>query len=145
MPTRPFAGSLCSENDREMIQRLESDLFFARRAIVGLMSPAAKDILKRYNTCASLEDLCNWADAAAKELVALCDARASEVMGDGPDKSPRSMCPLCGEGSATASGVRGFAVPVGLTRHLLGAHNSGQCVVFGAAYELGRSLIEPGN
>ena len=47
----------------------------------------------------------------------------------------RAYCPLCKDGS-TAPYDRGFSVPEGLYRHLIGFGNVHQCVVMDAAFKL---------
>lgn len=134
--------NISSRSQTATIERLESDLFMARRAIVELMGPEAKRILLDLRRGQSLGDLCDQADVAARDIMALCHPQASEEMGDSPGKAPRSECPLCCNGSENLAGVRGFAVPEGLMRHLLGSHNSRQCDVFAAAYALARDSLE---
>lgn len=46
----------------------------------------------------------------------------------GVSTSPRTYCPLCNGGSDDFY-VRGFSIPIGLERHLLGRNNSHQCAV----------------
>lgn len=123
------------------VERLQSDLFMARRAIVNLMRPEAKRILIGLSLCQSRDDLCDRAVAAAQGILALGDPIASEEMGDTPGNAPRAECLLCHDGSANLSGVQGFAVPEWLLRHPMGAHNSRRCDGFAAAYALGRDSL----
>ena len=44
--------------------------------------------------------------------------------------SDRGLCPLC---QASSDNQEGYALPVGLTRHLAGTHRVSQCEVMGAA------------
>lgn len=120
----------------ETVERLEGDLYTARRAIIGLMGQHARDILQSNSHCTNRGDVWDWAEAAAPTIVALAKPHASEDMGEVQGGSPRAACPLCGDGSQNLAGVQGFAVPEGLKRHLLGLSKARQCDVFGAAVAL---------
>lgn len=114
----------------------------ARRAIFELMCSEAKHILLNLQRDQRQGGFCDRVDAAARDILALCHLDVSEEMGDAPGNAPRSECPLCRAGSANLVAVRGFAVPEGLMRHLLGSHNSRQCDVFAAAYALARNSLD---
>lgn len=59
----------------------------------------------------------------------------------GDPRWPRALCPLCKQGAQGTRDLKGYAVPDGLRRHLLGELNSRQCVVFGAAEAIARDSI----
>jgi len=137
---RPNASFPRQSLDSE-IRRLKDELWMARRDIVELMPEDLRDILMSYYSCGT-EDLArSWRRNAVERLVDLAEAKSPEEMGDSSSLSERALCPLCGEGSQNPYGVRGFAIPDGLTRHLEGSHNSQQCRVFSAAWHLAESVI----
>lgn len=142
MTIRQPANYPSRQSQAETIARLESDLYMARRAMIGLMRQEARDILMGYSECRDRSDVCDWAEAAAAEVLAFAVPKASEEMGEASGSSPRSVCPLCGDGSMNLSGVQGFAVPEGLKRHLLGLNKARQCDVFGAAHALARGHVD---
>jgi hypothetical protein len=113
--------------DKERIERLESDLFTARLAIIELMPQAIQGILKSFYRCQNRGETYAWQDQTVEALI-----EQAKVVSTWPDT--RALCPLCGRGSSTAY-AEGFAVPVGLSRHLIGWKGPA-CAVFEAAYRL---------
>lgn len=133
--TRSLPYIRSDEADRK-IRGLEDDLFFARDALIRLMSPEAQEILTSHYQCRTKEESWRWPDLAAEKVVALCGEQDEETY-----CQQRAWCPLCGEGGS-APGQEGFTIPIGLQRHLLGSHNARQCSVFGAAHALARDRFQ---
>lgn len=116
------------------IRRLEEDLFMARRTIVELMPEQFQRVLDSFRGD-DRTAVWEWAEKAADQIVDLCDTAEQKYYDGYPLGAPRAPCPLCGGGSSTPYD-KGFALPTGLFRHLMGSHNSRQCEVFGAALQL---------
>lgn len=118
------------------IRALQSDLAMARYTIISLVSPAAQKILRSYShDVASRAEVWEWAEKAALELTEICEDVQQPTLQGHPWGAPRAPCPLC-RGETTSPYERGFAIPDGMVRHLLGTYNSHQCDVFKAAMEL---------
>jgi hypothetical protein len=116
----------------ETIQRLELRLDEARRDIVGLMPPDIERLLDSYSSCRSYDETHRWRDEVSEALVELARPTAF------PDRDQggmRVMCPLCHKGSSSP-GVKGYALPDGLTQHLVRRGRVQHCVVMQAAWEL---------
>jgi hypothetical protein len=124
--TRYFeADSQCEEITR----RLEEDLYLARRTIIQLMPDNVQEIMNAYYSCRSRQELYRWEYDAVEEIIKLANILSAE---EGSRFSDRAYCPLCGEGTSSAY-ERGFSVPEGLRRHLVGQGNIQQCGVMQAA------------
>ncbi|WP_124800606.1 hypothetical protein [Paraburkholderia phosphatilytica] len=123
---------------RDKVHRLETDLFVARDALIYLLD--ARDLLSGFYGIRDRSQLREWREATATKVIEAAWVRPGEEMGDA--RWPRALCPLCRQGADARRDVRGFAVPNGLRRHLLGELNSRQCPVFGAAEGMARSRIE---
>ncbi len=129
--TRYFeADSQCEEITR----RLEEDLYLARRTIIQLMPDNVQEIMNAYYSCRSRQELYRWEYDAVEEIIKLANILSAE---EGSRFSDRAYCPLCGEGTSSAY-ERGFSVPEGLRRHLVGQGNIQQCGVMQAAVRLAR-------
>lgn len=127
--------------DDERIRRLESDLAMARYALIDLMAPEAQSVLRDVTLCKDRDSLWSTARQAAERILGLCQDVDAATQRGYQLGAPRANCPLCKAGS-TSPYDNGFALPEGLTRHLLGSHNSRQCPVFNAAMELAVSHID---
>lgn len=113
-------------------RRLTTDLSIARDTIVDLMD--VRGLLEGYLGLEDHEAFLAWREKALERVLNAADARPGEQMGD-PGYGERALCPLCRAGANGTTGVRGFAFPEGLRRHLLGESTPRQCKVFGAAHE----------
>ena len=109
---------------RNDIERLREDLSMARRTVLQLVPDQFRSILDSYFDCLSHEQYVKWRRGTADRIVELAMARPSEEMGSLAGESPRANCPLCGDDSNNPFGIKGFAVPDGLLRHLEGSHNA---------------------
>jgi hypothetical protein len=116
------------------VRRLKDELYLARSTIVDMVREDVRHFLKGYRACESRKDTGEWIRAASEGVIA-----AAQPIDNGlPDiYSRRAYCPLCGEGSqGFYEHDRGYALPEGLRRHLLGLGNSRGCSVLGAALAL---------
>ncbi|RQY03754.1 hypothetical protein DF118_32325 [Burkholderia stagnalis] len=133
MPTRPKApvyrqppslDRLESEN-----RRLRDELFLVRDSLIHLMDP--QDLLTGHLGVRDDVQLDTWRRTALAAVMGSAQVRPGAEMGD--PSYPRALCPLCRQGAQGIRDVRGYSVPGGLRRHLLGELNSRQCPVFKAA------------
>lgn len=85
-------------------------------------------ILSAHYECESYRDVRDWREWAVRKIVQRADTSTARHSSAGP----RAVCPLCRESSRNRY-VEGFALPVGLERHLTGYGQSYQCGVFRAA------------
>jgi hypothetical protein len=138
-PSLPSGRQTTSIEDlRNENRRLTNDLFVARHALVILMDP--QDWLSGYFRIRDFDQLAVWRDDAAQVIIKEAWIRPGEEMGD--PRWPRAICPLCRRGAQGTRDVKGYAVPAGLRRHLLGELNSRQCPVFAAAESIARDSIQ---
>jgi hypothetical protein len=120
------------------VRDLERELYFARQGTIDLMPAYVRDVLMTLYGCRSRQDAFEWRDRTVQVVVALAEKTAEADRFNAPD---RAFCPLCNGGSS-APGQRGYALPAGLRRHLLGELNMSQCVVMRAAFALAFSCAE---
>lgn len=113
------------------IRELQTRLYFARRTIVELMPREIRKFLEASTWCESHHDIGAWQTWAVEAMLNFADKEPGEDM-DGPVGTFRAYCPLCGGGS---SGACGYAMPIGMERHLEGSHGNRRCEVFAAAIE----------
>lgn len=132
-----------SSEYREQISKLKNDLAMACHHTLDLMSEPARRILTGYGReISSRSEVWRWAELAAVEIVETRCTSVEQATYKGQSfGAPRSACPLCW-GESSSYYERGFALPEGLVRHLLGSHNSMQCFVFKAAMELAFARAE---
>jgi hypothetical protein len=104
------------------------------RAIINLMPKNVQEILRSYSGCQPRDETHSWTDDVAKKVIALAKVPPEESSRYGRD---RAYCPLCGDGSSSPY-QRGFSVPEGLRRHLIGWGQTRQCDVTHAAEMLAR-------
>ncbi|MFM0097116.1 hypothetical protein PQQ87_16005 [Paraburkholderia nemoris] len=117
----------------DRIKTLESELYMARASIIGLMPDPLRAPLHSYYSVKSREDSYRWREDVAQQIIDQATILPQTVgyLGD------RAMCPLCGDGSSSPY-EKGFSMPEGLRRHLVGFGNTRQCVVTLAAFALAR-------
>lgn len=120
------------------IQQLRDDLYMARRAIIELMSPEAQWILESHYNRPEGQSVWQWAESIAEKVIDLCEDVQQTRHGGEPIGAPRAYCPLCGDGSQSFY-EKGFALPTGLYRHLIGYGNMRQCDVISAAIALAKA------
>jgi len=125
------------EKLRNENRRLENALFVARRALIYHMD--TQDLLTGYFRCEDFEELEKWRRERAAAVLEAAWVRPGEEMGD--PRWPRAICPLCRQGAQGTRDVKGYAVPEGLRRHLLGELNSRQCDVFAAAKAIALDVV----
>lgn len=115
----------------EQIRRLESDLYLARCAILRLASKEFQEQLTSYRKCKSRSDTYGWIKEVAEHVAQNAEPIESEsFLGQ-----ERAYCPLCGDGVSNGY-QKGFGLPVGLERHLIGWGNIRRCDVMEAAFRL---------
>lgn len=121
---------------KEIHPRLQAEMEMARRKILELDQPEIRKVLDGFNgkTRAEVE---TWAKVAARQIARQCEGVTVKTYAGRALGSPRALCPLCG-GSTSTANERGFALPLGLERHLLGTHNSYPCDIFAAALAIAR-------
>ena len=118
-------------------RRLEEELDDARETILQLMPAPARSILESYLRVPTREASYNWATEAAERVVSLVEDVSGSTYEGFLVASQRANCPLCGRGADSYEGI-GYALPWGLTQHLLGNSRARQCPVFHAARVLAR-------
>lgn len=118
-------------------RRLRDELYLARRNLINLMD--LQGLLSAYRSAHDFDQVDEWRRAAAATVLTAALVRPGEEMGD--PRWPRALCPLCRQGAQGTRDVRGYAVPEGLRRHLLGELNSRQCPVFAAAEAIARDSV----
>jgi hypothetical protein len=145
MPTRSKVPPLPARRQsteldrlRDEIQHTKNELFKARHSLVDLMDP--QDLLGGHWKTSDYDQVDEWRMEAMVAVLAAAQVRPGAEMGD--PRWPRALCPLCRRGAQGTRDVRGFAVPEGLRRHLLGESNSQQCPVFGAAEAMARDGVK---
>lgn len=136
----PIRRSYASVTDlQNQVRGLEDKLWMTRRALIGLMPEDVRNVLDSYRSRGDEPtNLYAWSRQAAEEIVALARDVEQPLYQGQPLGSPRAFCPLCAAGTSSPY-ESGFALPEGVTRHLLGTYNCRQCDVFEAAFELARS------
>ncbi|KVN95476.1 hypothetical protein WJ69_04685 [Burkholderia ubonensis] len=110
-------------------RRLRDELFVTRESLIHLMDPLG--LLRGYLGVRDDIQLDTWRRTALAAVMRSAQVRPGAEMGD--PRWPRALCPLCRQGAQGMRDVRGYAVPGGLRRHLLGELNSQPCPVFKAA------------
>lgn len=123
----------------ERIRTLEWDLDSARRAIVSLLPQFIQTLVDSRYACQSWEDAYKWESELVDEIITSATVLSRE---EGSHFGPRACCPLCGHGSS-ALYARGFAVPEGLRRHLIGWGNTTGCGVLTPVLDLARDTWRP--
>jgi hypothetical protein len=113
------------------IRKLKEELWAARHAIVEIMPAPLREPLEATFYCQSIKDVYEWQRWAIQKIM----EQATELLGQdvvATDGQMRAYCPLC-RGGSLGPYAAGFAVPIGMQRHLEGSHGSRQCVVLAAA------------
>lgn len=122
-------------DDRDaVIRRLKEELWMARYALLGTLPAELHQLLTNYHGCETRKESYGWLDRVAEAILELAQPLPETIQGLG---GPRGMCPLCGDGSNSPY-ERGFALPEGLRRHLVGYGRSHQCVFTETAVKLAR-------
>ena len=111
------------------LQRVRYELELARHTIHELMPESIRGLLSAHLHCESHADIYAWRAWVVAKLLCMADTSTAVQPVDG---SPRAVCPLCGDHSRSPHET-GFALPIGLERHLLGTCGSRQCGVFRCA------------
>jgi hypothetical protein len=123
----------------ERIRRLEEDLYEARCAVVSLLPEPIQAIAESYHKCKSRSEADQWKERLVEGVIARAEILSPQ---DGSRWGPRAYCPLCGHGSSGPYD-RGFAVPDGLERHLMGRYNSVGCLPLSPVLGMARDYWRP--
>lgn len=115
-----------------LVTELKQQLWMARYALLRTLPEDSRRLLTSYHDCGTREESWHWLDQVAEAIVETARPLPETVQGWGGE---RGMCPLCGEGSDSYC-ERGFKLPEGLRRHLVGFGNTHQCVFTETAYKL---------
>jgi len=127
------------ERLREALRQAHTELYFAHTAVIELMPKLQQKILNTWTDVDERADLLKWEKWAVDRLLDSADKWHGPEMG-APIGEWRAICPLC-SGEANTPYSRGFAIPIGLARHLSGSHGSRRCSVFNAAFELAMDRV----
>ena len=115
-------------------RRLEDELFCAQETVLNLMSADMQKLLNSYYSVNSRAESYLWRQSVIDQLIEL----AEPLLARSTVSEPRACCPLCGFGSMSYYDD-GFALPLGLRRHLEGAGRSiVQCGVMKVASKMAR-------
>ena len=118
-----------------------------RYTILHLLPQEVQEALKFYPYCSTTETdwfkmYHLWLNDARKRLLDLAGLKLYPKPEWNPMASDRANCPICnGEPSGVLHGP-GFALPLGLERHLFGHGNNPSCYPFTAVRDLARKCFE---
>lgn len=112
------------ENKDEAIRILKDELWMTRYALLSRAPPEIYMLLSSYRSCESRQATYRWLDGVAEKIVESAEPLSESASGWA---SSRALCPACGEG-ANSYYERGFALPEGLRRHLVGYGRSQHCI-----------------
>jgi hypothetical protein len=131
-----MAGHLHSTvDDRDdVIRKLKDELWMARYVLLRTLPAELYQLLTSYHDSETREKSYRWLDRIAEAIVELAQPLPETIQSWG---GSRGMCPVCGDGSSSPY-ERGFALPEGLRRHLVGYGNTHQCVFTQTALKLAR-------
>jgi hypothetical protein len=96
-------------------------------------------LLKSGTECKSYDEFCRWDGEIIEQILAL--AEPDPEITSPFSLSERAYCPLCKDGGS-ALYEKGFALPIGLKRHLEGYGSMRRCVVFNAARRMALEHIK---
>lgn len=120
------------ETPRE--RQLREELFRTRWDLISLAPDGFDSLLRSYYSCETRSATYGWEAEVVDKIV----ERAEPLEEARPDLfGARANCPLCRSGSQSYY-ERGFALPEGLRRHLVGYGRSHQCCVMRVAMALAR-------
>ncbi|MBG9389320.1 hypothetical protein [Caenimonas aquaedulcis] len=114
------------------MRQLEDELFMARQSIVSLAPDEFHDLLSSHYSCETRSESYQWANEVAEEVIDKA-IPIDEDRGWGQ----RAYCPLCRAGAQSFySSERGYSLPEGLRRHLVGFGRTRECSVMEAARKM---------
>jgi len=116
------------------IRQLREALEFTRQIMIGLLPTEIAKALRNF--------VSQYAASGDWELIQDLPEKLVEMAYDSAFWPPlygcqRALCPLCGQGSQTPY-EKGFALPIGLQRHLMGQSNATQCGVMEIILDMAR-------
>ena len=124
MPAARYLKVMAPSSDEE-IRWLKSKLYQAQSAVIELMPDEIERLLYGFYSCESRDKGVAWKEKVVKTLIELASSSAVIETGWGEQ---RAYCPLCNRGSSSAY-QKGFSLPEGLRRHLVGWGENSRCVV----------------
>jgi hypothetical protein len=104
----------------DKIRRLESDIYMLENQLISIAPGDFEEIVRPWKLPPDFNPY-RWSDEAAAKII----KKTMVVYPEG-----RAPCPLC---NRHPDQHEGYALPVGLERHLTGKLGYHQCYVFGAA------------
>jgi hypothetical protein len=115
-----------------LVRRLEDELYMARETILRLAPDEFHDLLKSYYSCKTRSESYHWANEVADSVI----EKAKPIEED-RGWGQRAYCPLCREGAQSFyASERGYSLPEGLRRHLVGFGRMHECGVMEAARKM---------
>jgi hypothetical protein len=124
-----------SKSTDDRIERLEGELYLARRTMLSVLPERHRDCLDTFRSATTRRDLHAWESGVIEKLVEMAEPGPEDYFG-----SRRAPCPLCkdeGSGPYTV----GFKLDEGLRRHLSGWGKIRQCNVTREAFAFARYCL----
>jgi hypothetical protein len=116
------------------VRELENELYMAHETILRLAPDEFHDLLKSYYSCKTRSEAYQWANEVAEAVI----EKATPIEED-RGWGLRAYCPLCREGAQSFySYERGYSLPEGLRRHLVGFGRIRECSVMEVARKRAR-------
>lgn len=128
-----YSHSTVDDRD-DVVRKLKDELWMARYALLRTLPAELHQLLISYHSCETRKESYRWLDRIAEAILGVAKPLPETIQSW---SGPRGMCPLCGDGSSSPY-ERGFALPEGLRRHLVGYGNTHQCVFTETAVKLAR-------
>lgn len=116
----------------EIIRSLKDELWLVRYNLLRTLPDDLYGLLDGYRNCETRKEFYDWVDHVAVAIGDLAKPLPESLHGWG---APRALCPLC-RGGSDSYYDRGFAIPEGLRRHLVGYGNTRKCVFMETAEKL---------
>lgn len=118
----------------DVIRELKNELWMARYALLRTLPDELHQLLISHRGCETRKASYGWLDRVAEAILKVAQPLPETIQSW---SGPRGMCPLCGDESSSPY-ERGFALPEGLRRHLVGYGNTHQCIFTETAMKLAR-------
>jgi len=112
------------------IDKLELELYVARRTLINRLSLGIQELLVHIPRSLTFGEAYDWFEEAMLDVVDMAELIPESERTDTTYNGDRARCPLCGDSANDYYNPNnGFAFPEGLRRHLMGANNTNQCEV----------------
>jgi hypothetical protein len=130
----------------DVVRDLERELKNTRYKLISLATRSLPDdirdaLIHGYSACKTEHQFSDWQhDTIAKIIAAAEPEPENEFFG-----GRLAYCPLCNHGAQQWGSKRfyGFALPLGLEKHLTGRGNTSRCDIFATAVTLARDYLQP--